>query len=506
MARSTLTVTLFSLANAALALGAQLVIAYVHGAGRETDAYFVATTFSFLLVSIVATVGSTALVPIFVQSRSERGEAAAWSFASTLVAGFAVVLGVFAVSTFLWAKTLIGLTAPGLEPLQRSLSASLLRVCTPSIVFMGLSMVLNGIYQARSAFAAPAASMLLIPLGTMIGAALSSSTVGIRAVVFGQAAGSLAQMLVLGVPLVRRSRLWMPHVPVRNELAMAVRMMAPYALGGVAYQALAVIERYFGSVLPPGSISYLSIANRIGNSLMPLLVTGLATTLFTRLAAHGAVRDLEGARQTLSLSLRVLAVIAVPIALFSPFYADPLVRILLVRGRFAASDAAAVAAVVPFYVLGSTVLGCGTLVERGFHSLLKDTLTPSTNVAVFVALYVVACALLAPRFGYAGLAAAYAFFWCSAMLMSALLLRRRLGSRGGRRIVSVGARCVLAAGACAALMAVAFRFVSVLPLRLLVIAAACGLYAVIADRLLHVSEIRLVFMRLRGLAEEGAAD
>lgn len=506
MARSTLTVTLFSLANAALALGAQLVIAYVHGAGRETDAYFVAITFSFLLVSIVATVGPTALVPIFVESRTERGEPSAWSFASTLVAGFASVLCVFAASSFLFATPLIGLVAPGLEPAQRSLAAALLRTCTPIIVFMGLSTVLTGIYQARSVFAVPAASMLLIPLGTMAGAALLSPTLGIRAAVVGQAAGALAQVLVLAVPLVRPSRLWMPRVEARIELALAVRMMAPYVLGGFAYQALPMIERYFGSELPTGSISYLSIANRIGNSLMPLLVAGLATTLFTRLAAHGAVRDLEGARQTLSLSLRVLAVIAVPIALFSPFYAEPLVRILFVRGRFAGSDAAAVAAVVPFYVLGSTAIGCGTLVERGFHSLLKDTLTPSVNVAVNVLLYVVASALLAPRFGYAGLAAAYAFFWCSTMLMSSLLLRRRLGARGGRRIASVGLRCVLAAGASAALMAAAFRYVSVLPLRLLVIAAALGLYAVIADRVLRVTEIRLVFLRLRGLAEDVTTD
>lgn len=506
MARSTLTVTLLSLAYAALSLGAQLVIAYVHGAGRETDAYFVAVTLSFLFVTIVAAVGPTALVPIFVESRTERGEAAAWSFASTLVAGFACLLCVLAVSSFLWAKPLIGLAAPGLEPAQRGLAAALLRVCAPTIVFMGLSMVLTGIYQARSAFAVPAASMLLIPVGTMVGAALFSSTVGIRAAAFGQAAGALAQVLVLGVPLVRPTRLWIPRVEARIELALAVRMMAPYALGGFAFQAAPMIERFFGSVLPTGSISYLSIANRIGNSLLPLLVAGLATTLFTRLAAHGAVRDLEGARQTLSLSLRALAVIAVPIALFSPFYADPLVRVLFLRGRFAESDAAAVAAVVPFYVLGSTALGCGTLVERGFHSLLKDTLTPSVNVAVNMLLYVVACAFLAPRLGYAGLAVAYAFFWCSTMLMSALLLRHRLGSRGGRRIASVGLRCVLAAGACAALMAGAFRFVSALPLRMLVIAAALGLYAVIAHRFLHVSEIRLVVMRLRGLAEEVAAD
>jgi putative peptidoglycan lipid II flippase len=506
LARSTMAVTFFSLANAGLALGAQLVIAYVHGAGRETDAYFVAITFSFLLVSIVATVGPTALVPIFVESRAQRGEAAAWSFASTLVAGFAAILIVFAASSFWWARPLIGLAAPGLEPAQRRLAAALLQGCTPIIVFMGLSTVLRGIYQARSDFAAPAASMLLIPLGTMVGAALLSSTIGIRAAVFGQAAGSLAQLLVLAVPLVRPSRLWIPRVEARIELALAVRMMTPYALGGFAYQALPMIERFFGSVLPTGSISYLSIANRIGNSLLPLLVAGLATTMFTRLAAQGAVRDLEGARESLSLSLRVLAVIAVPIALLSPFYADPLVRILFVRGRFAAADAAAVATVVPFYVLGSTALGCGTLVERGFHSLLKDTLTPSVNVGVNVVLYVVACALLAPRFGYAGLAVAFAFFWCSTMLMSALLLRRRLGSRGGRRIASVGARCVLAAGACAALLAVAFRFVSILPLRLLVIAAALGLYAVIAHRLLRVSEIELVVLRLRGMAEDMAAN
>jgi putative peptidoglycan lipid II flippase len=506
LARSTLTVTLLSLAYAALSLGAQLVIAYVHGAGLETDAYFVAITISYLLVTMVAGVGPTALVPIFVESRSERGEAAAWSFASKLVAGFAIVLCVFAVASFLLAEPLIGLAAPGLEPAQRSLAAALLRVCTPSIVFMGLSMVVTGIYQARSAFAVPAASILLIPLGTMVGAALLSSRFGIRAAALGQAVGALAQFLVLALPLVHPSRLWMPRVAARVELALAVRMMAPYALGGFAFQAAPMIERFFGSDLPTGSISYLSIANRIGNSLMPLLVAGLATTIFTRLSAHGAVRDPEGARQTLSLSLRVLAVVAVPIALFSPFYAEPLVSVLFIRGRFVAGDASAVAAVVPLYVLGSTALGCGTLVERGFHSLLKDTLTPSVNVAVNVLLYIAVCAFLAPRFGYVGLAVAYAFFWCSTVILSALLLRRRLGSGGGRGIAGVGLRCVLAAGACAALMAGAFRLVSALSLRMLVIAAAVGLYGVIAHRLLHVSEIRLVVMRLRGLAREVAAD
>ena len=282
-------------------------------------------------------------------------------------------------------------------------------------------------------------------------------------------------------------------------------MMAPYALGGFAYQLVPVVERCFGSRLPAGSISYLSIANRIGNSLMPLLVVGLATTLFTRLAAHGALRDVEGGRQTLSVALRVLAVIAVPIAVFSPFYAEPLVRLLLQRGRFGPSDASAVAAVVPFYVLGSTALGCGMLVERGFHSLLKNTLTPSINVVANMLAYVVLSAFLAPRLGYAGLAVSFAFFWCSTMLMSSLLLRRRLGPGTGRRIVFVGLRCVLAAAASAVILAGAYRFVSALPVLVLLIAAAFGLYAVIAHRLLHVSEISLVVTHLRRLVEELAA-
>ena len=181
--RSTLTVTLLSFANAAVALGAQLVIAYVYGAGRETDAYFVAITLSLLLVNIVATIGPTALVPIFVESRARRGEAAAWSFATSLVIGFVVVLSVMAVSSFLWAKPFIALAAPGLEPARRDLATVLLRDCAPMMLFLGLSTVLNGIYQARSEFTIAAASTLLVPLGTMAGAALLSPVVGIRAAV-----------------------------------------------------------------------------------------------------------------------------------------------------------------------------------------------------------------------------------------------------------------------------------------------------------------------------------
>jgi putative peptidoglycan lipid II flippase len=124
-----------SAASSAAALVAMLAgllidvaLALRFGAGRETDAFFVAARIPIGISALLMSVATQSLVPIFTRERAEGGPVALSSFVSKVLTAVVLAgLSLWALASVL-AGPLVAVTAPGLSASQRDLAASLIPV------------------------------------------------------------------------------------------------------------------------------------------------------------------------------------------------------------------------------------------------------------------------------------------------------------------------------------------------------------------------------------------
>ena len=138
----------------------ELFIANAFGASSLSDAYLVAYTIPYFVHAIFGYALLTAVVPHLTRAQSSAdGEMLSSHIGSSLIN--LTALAMLAVTAFGigFAPLLVQLTAPGLDVETAAMAAAMTRIIFPSVIFMGMGMVVSGILNSRHDFAAAAAAV-----------------------------------------------------------------------------------------------------------------------------------------------------------------------------------------------------------------------------------------------------------------------------------------------------------------------------------------------------------
>lgn len=440
--KSASVVSLWTLASRITGLARELLIAATFGASALTDAFNVAFRIPNLLRRLFAEGAfSQAFVPVLAATREKDGDAATRELidrvATVLVAALLLtcVIGVVAAPLLVWAMA-AGLrqTAHGFD-----VAVVLTRWMFPYIGFMSLVALSAGILNTWRRFAVPAATPVLLNVA-MIGAAWWGAPLLARAglepiyaLAGGVMLGGLLQLAVqipalarLGVlPRVRLTvagvRAGWSHPGTRRILTL----MAPALLGVGVAQISLLINTQIASHLTPGSVSWLTYADRLMEFPTALLGVALGVVLLPQLAAAQAAEDAERYSRLLDWGLRAVVLLAVPSAVALLLWAEPLVAVLYHYGAFTAADVRQTAAALMGYGVGLIGLIAIKVLAPGYYAR-QDIRTP-VRIAVVVLLFTQAMnAVLVPHLAHAGLALAIGLgaLLNAAWLLVGLLRRR----------------------------------------------------------------------------------
>ncbi|MPZ98734.1 MAG: murein biosynthesis integral membrane protein MurJ [Dehalococcoidia bacterium] len=415
------------LASRMLGLLRSVVIADAFGTDPELDAYWVAFRLPDLVFQLLAGATlSAAFIPTFSRVLLRSGEEGAWRLASSVLNLVALATFVLAGLAFLLAPWLVPLLAPGLgegtgrEAELSALAVELTRFMLLSPLFFGISGMLTGILNARQHFVAPALAPLVYNLSIILGAIILSEPLGVYGLAWGVVAGALGHLLVQVPVLGLVGMRWRPSFEVYSAgVREVLRLMGPRVIGLAATQVNFLVVIFFASFISSGAISSVTYAFLI--MLLPVGVVGMAisTAAFPTLAQQAAAHQYEQLRESLTGALRTILFLAVPASAGLVLLGRPVVRLLLQRGAFEASDTDLVVAALTFYALGVWAHAGIEILSRGFYAL-SDTKTPVQLAVVAMLLNVVLAAALVGPLELRGLAAAASI---TAALEFGLLLR-----------------------------------------------------------------------------------
>ncbi len=443
-----------------------LALVYVLGLQLVPDAYNAANTlpnmvYELLLGGILTSV----FVPLIIRAQQQDPDGGD-AYTQRLLSLTVVVLAAATALAVLAAPLLVRLQ--GFESgAQRDLAVTLARLLLPEIVFYGIAASLAAVLNTRGHFAmpmwAPVLNNLVVISTCAVFLALpgparltpeSITTTQVMVVGIGTTLGIVVQAAVL-LPVMRRVGFrWRWRFDARNarlgQMAELAAWMITYVaisqVGVIVIQRLAVLVQKAHPGAP--GLSVFVNANLLFMLPHGIVAVSLITALLPRMSRAAVDGRLQEVAEDLSLGTRLVSVVLLPVT--AAFVAlGPSIGVLLYSyGRSSSDDGRDVGLALAAGALGLLPFAISQMQIFAFYAL-RDTRTPAlVNLAVVgakIAVDLVLYATLPPEYVVQGLMWGNTVSYLVAMVLTGMLLSRRLGGLQSRRVLRTVLRLTVAA-------------------------------------------------------------
>ncbi|MBC9925978.1 MULTISPECIES: murein biosynthesis integral membrane protein MurJ [unclassified Leucobacter] len=415
-----------------------------------------------LYVLLMGGMLNAVLVPQIVKAaRNPDGGSGYINKIMTLVS---VALIVVTVIAMLAAPFLISLLAMDWPPAQLALATAFAYWCLPQIVFYGLYTVLGEVLNARSVFGpytwAPVVNNIIGIAGivvfiVMFGAdgtgertALDWTPLSIGVLAGTATLGVLGQAAILMFSWHKAGIRYRPDFAWKGVGLGQTARIAGWSLATIVVMQLGgIVTNRIVSLGSGSGVSNSAMQNVWLIFMMPhsVIAVSLATAYFTRLSEWGQAGRMKEFRTDFSASVRQISLVMV-LAAAAIFAAAPFISRII---NFAATEWQVMqfSYALQAYVISLAAYSFLFVVQRAFYAL-SDTKTPFffTTVQMAIVVLLSLTLLMAPR-NMIGIlfAAIWSFATIVQVLLAVWLLRRRIESIDGRRIVQSLLKYVLAA-------------------------------------------------------------
>lgn len=388
----------------------EIIIAYTHGAGATTDAYYAAFQLPDLMnYFLVGGTLSITFIPLFSSYISRGDEDGAWRLFSTIASTMGIVLIVFAAAAWVIAPYFVPWFFSGFDdPAQIELAVAMTRIVLPAQLGFYFGGLIQGSLFVREVFWPSAIAPLIYNLCIIAGGILLDPFIGIQGFAVGVVVGAILGPFLVPLWAARREiRFRFRFAPWDRDFRSFIYLTLPLMIGVSLVTVDEWLLRYFGSIQGDGAITWLNNSRKL--MLVVFAVIGQAAgqaalPFLSRLYHEGKEKELGEMLATSLQRVTFLSVVGTMGLLVASF---PLVYLAFVHrgGSYTGEDAHITAVLLCLFSLGLAAWSIQTLAVRGFYAR-KDTLTPMIVGTVAVVLALPFYLILNKTFGIPGLAAA----------------------------------------------------------------------------------------------------
>lgn len=440
-----------------------ILLARVLGAGLAADAFQLAFTLPNTFRRLFAEGAfSVAFVPLY--SRALHGndgqpgsEEAANRFANDVLGVFIWVLLAFSALCMIAMPGIVWLLAReyAAVPGKFELSVFLSRVTFPYLGLISLVAMLSGLLNARSRFGPGALAPVLLNIclisGILIGdhlrAGSDNDVVVVHILAAAVSLSGALQLAYLAWATRRagvRLKVTLPRLtPEVKRLGM---LILPATFGAGIYQISQLVDTFFATSLPQGSLTLLKLADRLNQ--MPLGIVGIAlgTAILPMLSRHIHTGDAAEAQRLQGNAFEIATLLTLPAAAALAVCAPAFCTAFFVGGKFTPADGAIMANIVVALVAGLPAYVIVKVLNPGFFAR-EDTRTPVWTALASLIFNVALNLYVVERFGIVGLAGATAASASLNCLLLYAILHRRgwfhftgaLAGKVARQLLATGA-------------------------------------------------------------------
>lgn len=472
------------IATAAVIVMSSMVLSRFTGFIRETmlswkvglswvqDAYIAAFAVPDLMYTLL--VGGTisaALVP-FLSGKLETGEEEeGWRAASSFINSIIISLACLCLLGVVFAPQIIPVIAPGFSqksPQTRELAIQLSRILFPSVSFIMLAGICNGVLNSYRKFAAAAYGPSLYNIGCALSIYLFAETnpQSMKKVAWGVALSAFVYFLVQLSFAFRRFKLFRFKIELRDSgFKKLINQAVPSLMASSVTQLNILISTAFVSLSSSeGGLAAFRNANTTWQLPYGIFAMGLGTAILPTLSGKFASRELEDYIRILKKSLTSVLFVAIPSAVGFILLREPIIRAIFSwGGKFGEEDVPYVATILAMFSVSMISQSAAAILNRAFYAM-QDTKTPLL-IGIGATFMNITFGIVFYRFtslGAAGMALSYSIISTVNSVLLLLLIKRRIKELKLNELLGFVAK----AGVSALIMGILVAFLQRVPVSL----------------------------------------
>ena len=403
------------------------LIAYLFGAGSAVDAYTAAfelpDNIYYLLIGGVA---STTFIKLLTQysadGREEEGDRALSNILNVML----TVLAIAALVGILFAPLYVRYKFHNFESPE---TAAMCVAMTRLLLFNPLLLLAGGVFasrlMARKIFLYQALQPLLYNGGIILGAVVLHGRFGVYSLAIGAVFGAFFGFFLINFIGARGIGMrWTPQFDLRHPaLREWLRLSLPLMLGQSLVTLDPWIRSYFASEVT-GAVALMNYSRQLFNAPMNMIGPAAGAASLPFFASLWAKNDVAAFSASVNRSVSRLIAVSLLLTSLMIALAEPLVDVMLRRGRFSHGDAIVAAQLFVLFCLSLVFWTSQNLYARAFYAA-GNTLTPMISGTVVTVLSLPIYALLFHGSGIRGLVIASDIGIAAHMIALAILLHMR---------------------------------------------------------------------------------
>lgn len=398
----------------------EMLLPNIVGANNLGDAYNIAFKITGLMYDmLVGGVIAAAIIPILSGYLARNEEEDGWKAVGTFINIVFVAMLVTSLLGIIFAPQIVNIVGVGLSSSAKAVTVRLSRILFPSVAFLMLAGLTNGVLNSYQKFAAAACGPSIYNLGSAASILLFGGH-SVELVAVGVMCSSFIYFIIQLLFALKnlkyyRLKFYFRHPGVKRLFTLAI----PSLLSSSIVQVNAIITASFATIFGESNVTALQLADRIWQMPYGVFAQGIGMAMLPTLSMNVAVGDVEQYRNTLSKGLKMVMILTVPSAVGFIVLSKQIITSIQITGKF--TDAAVLnsANILMFFSIALLTQSIVTVINRAYYAN-NDTRTPlfigaSTIILNITLSYILKDTVL----GVSGMALAYS---AASALNAALLL------------------------------------------------------------------------------------
>ena len=402
----------------------EVVIGYQYGTSRVADAIITAYTIPNFLYLVVGGAITTAFISVYTKLPEKRRII----FTKQTFTAIVVIGGTLSIAMLLLSIPLLDLVFPGLDRETLEQTNVLFLWMAPSTIFLVFAMWLSGVLNLHEKYQLSALSTLVLNIVFVGIAVLFTPVLGPNSYGLGALVGSVAMagMVIYGVQ--REKIPWCSLQGRWDQDMKRLGLMAfPILLGGATLQFYFFIQRIFAAQLEEGIIAALNYASKFTQFPQAVLMTAVTTVIYPMLSKKIAAGEIEEIQALYGQGLRLLGLLLIPTAIYTAFYAQPIIEIVFQYGAFTKESSELTIPLLQVYAMSMVGLATTVYVTRFFYANEVSILPVVLNVLSVFGVNIVVTLLLIDELGATAVAWGTTISSITNVALHILFAYKRLG-------------------------------------------------------------------------------
>lgn len=391
---------------------------------------------------------SAALIPVLSGYIAKKDEEDGWKAVGTFINVIFLTMLVVSALGVIFAPWVVSMTASGLKGQVRETTIQLTRILFPSVGFMMLAGMTNGVLNSYQRFAAAAYGPSLYNMGTAL-SIFVLSRYGVKYVAFGVLASAIMYFIIqisFAMPNFKyyKPRIFWEHSGFRRLFRLAIPSLAASAV----VQINILISLNFISLFEKeGNITAYYNANDLWQLPYGIFAMGLGTALLPTLSEKLALRQVDEFKNILNSAFKTILYLIIPSAIAFLVIPKPLISVVYKwSGNIDNERIITAGSVLMLFTAAMLAQSMLAILNRAFYAN-NDTKTPLYAGTASIILNFIFCSvfLYGTKLGPAGMSLAYSIQSIVNMSVMMFILSKKMNGMKWKKLFDYSLKLVGAA-------------------------------------------------------------